>query len=162
MSRSRSRQFLPRPSLFRKPWPSTTSYATRIRVPNRIGCPRREPRRSTDVNILCGTDTGETSGEQWTGDGRNCWRGLYDTRRSLGSTCLSSVRHECVRERPASSARRILGRLLRFVGSTASLDHGTKVGPARPVGTAGKSRSLKNPLPSCTFCPTRSPRFALA
>ena len=70
------------------------------------------------------------------------------------STCLSSVRHECVRERPASSALEgCSADSSRFVGSTvALLDHGTKVGSARPVGTAGKSRSLKNRLPSLTFC----------
>lgn len=90
----------------------------------------------------------------------NSWRGLYDTRRSLGSTCLSSVRHECVRQRPASSARRMLDRLLRFVGSTALLDHGTKVGSESPVGTGGKSRSLKNRLPRLAFCSTE-PRFVL-
>ena len=93
--------------------------------------------------------------EQWSpGYVRNSWRWLYDTRRSLGSTCLSSVRHECVRERPASSALEgCPADSSRFVGSTvALLDHGTKVGSARPVGTAGKSRSLKNRLPSLTFC----------
>lgn len=40
-----------------------------------------------------------------------------------------------------------------LAGSAALLDHGTKVGPTRPVGTGGKSRSLKNPYSAVHVLP---------